>query len=70
MEDAHLHNKDILLAYLDFTQAFLSADHLQLELTLRFLYIPENFIFIVANLYKGAHITFETPLGKIRKSPS
>jgi hypothetical protein len=48
IEDAHTHNKDILLAYLDFTQAFPSTDHLQLERTLRFLGIPEDFIFIVA----------------------
>ena len=31
IENAHTHNKDILIAYLDFTQAFLSANHLQLE---------------------------------------
>ena len=47
IEDAHIHNKNILIAYLDFTQAFLLADHLQLECTLRFLGIPEDFIFIV-----------------------
>jgi hypothetical protein len=69
IEDAHTQNKDILLAYLDFTQAFPSADHMQLERTLRFLDITEDFIFIVANLYKGAHTTFETPHGKTRKIP-
>jgi hypothetical protein len=69
IEDAHTHNKDILLAYLDFTQAFPSTDHLQLERTLRFLGIPEDFISIVANLYKGAHTTFETPYGKTRQIP-
>jgi len=70
IEDAHTHNKDILLAYLDFTQVLPSADHrLQLERTLRFLGIPEDFIFIVANLYKGAHTTFETPHGKTRQIP-
>ena len=58
-----------MLAYLDFTQAFPSADHLQLERTLRFLGIPEDCIFIVASLYKGAHTTLETPLGKTRKTP-
>jgi len=52
-----MHNKDILLAYIDFTQAFTFADYLQRERTLRFLGIPEDFIFIVANLYKGAHTT-------------
>jgi hypothetical protein len=69
LEDAHTHNKDILLAYLDFTQAFPSANHLQLERALRFLGIPEDFIFIVANLYKEAYTTFETPHGKTQQIP-
>jgi hypothetical protein len=61
IEDARTHDKDILIAYLDFTQAFPSADHTQLARTLRFLGIPEDYIFIVTNLYKGAHTTFQTP---------
>ena len=67
IEDAHTHNKDILIAYLNFTQTVLSTEHLQLERTLRYLGIPEDFIFIVANLYKGAHTTFENPHVKTRK---
>ena len=67
IEDAHTHNKDIIIAYLDITQAVPSADYLQLECTFRFLGIPEDFIFIVANLCKGADTTFETPHGKSRK---
>jgi hypothetical protein len=51
VEGAHTHDKDILIAYLDFTQAFPSADHTQLARTLRFLGIPEDFIFTVTNLY-------------------
>jgi len=69
IEDAHTHNKDILIAYLDFTQGLPSAYHLQLERTLRFLGIPEDFIFIVAILYKRSYTTFETPHGKTRKIP-
>ena len=38
----------------------------QLARTLRFLGIPEDFIFIVTNLYKGAHATFHTPHGYTR----
>jgi hypothetical protein len=68
-EDAYTHNKDILIAYLDFTQALPSVDNLQLDRTLRFLGIPEDFIFIVANLYKGAHTTFEIPYDKTRQIP-
>jgi len=59
-EDARTRNKSILLSYLDLTQAFPLADHTQLARSLRFLGIPEDFIFIVANLYKGARTTFQT----------
>jgi hypothetical protein len=66
IEDAHTHDKDILIAYIDFTQAFPSADHTQLSRTLRFLGIPEVFIFISTNLYNGAHTTFQIPHGYTR----
>jgi hypothetical protein len=66
IEDSHAHDKDILIAYLDFTQAFPSTDHTQLARALRFLGIPEYFIFIVTNLNKGSHITFQTPHGCTR----
>ena len=69
IKDAHTHNNDILIAYVDFNQAFPSVDHLQLERTLRFLGIPDDVIFIVVNLYKGAHTTFEIPHGKSRQIP-
>jgi hypothetical protein len=52
IEDTHSHVKDILLAYLDFTHASISTAHTHLARTLRFLGIPEDFIFIVTNLYK------------------
>jgi len=52
IEDAHIHDKDILLVYIDFTQAFPLADHAQLAQTLRFLGFPEDFIFIAINLYR------------------
>jgi hypothetical protein len=61
IEDAHTHNKDIHIAYLDFTQAFPSTYHLQLELILRFLGIPEDCIFIVAN-YTKEHTLPSKPL--------
>ncbi len=66
IEDAHTHDKDICIAYIDFTQAFPSADHRQLSRTLRFLGIPKDFIFIVTNLYQGAHTKFQTPHGYTR----
>ena len=66
IEDAHTHDKDILLAYLDFTAAFPSADHTQLTRILAFLGIPEDFILIVSNLYFDAHTKFLTPHGWTR----
>ena len=59
----------IFLAYLDFNQAFASPYHMQIECTLKFLGIPEDFIFIVDNLGKGAHTTFQTPHGKTSQIP-
>ena len=62
----HTHDKDVLLAYLDFTAAFPSADHTQLTRILGFLGIPEDFIIIVSNLYFDAHTKFLTPHGWTR----
>ena len=63
IEDAHTHNKDIVLCYLDFKGAFPLADHDQLVRTLTFLALPENFITIITNLYNGATTEFGTPHG-------
>jgi hypothetical protein len=63
IEDAHTHNKDIVLCYLDFKGAFPSADHGQLVKTLEFLGLPEDFINIIKNLYNGATTEFVTPHG-------
>jgi len=63
IEDAHTHNKDIVLCYLYFKGAFPSADHDQLVRTLTFLGLPEDFINIITNLYNGATTKFVTPHG-------
>jgi hypothetical protein len=63
IEDAHTHNKDIALCYLDFKGAFPSADHKQLVRTLVFFGLPADFITIISNLYKGATAEFVTPHG-------
>jgi hypothetical protein len=60
IEDAHTHNKDVLLAYLDFTSAFTSVNHTQLTRILHFLGIPEDFIIIVSNFYCDSHTLFLT----------
>ena len=54
VEDAHSHNKDIVLFYLDFKGAFPSTDHNQLVRVLEFLGLPSDFTRIVSNLYNGA----------------
>jgi len=68
VEDAHTHNKDIVLCYLDFKGAFSSADHDQLARTLSFPGLPKDFINIIANLSSGATMEFVIPHG--HTSPS
>ena len=63
IEDAHTHNKDIVLCCLDFKGFFPSADHDLLVRTLTFLGLPENFINIITNLCNGATTEFVTPHG-------
>ncbi len=65
IEDAHTHNKDIVLCYFDFKGSSPSADHGQLVKTLEFLGIPEDFINIITNLYNGATTEFVTPHGQM-----
>ena len=60
IEDAHTHNKDIVLCGLNFKGAFPSADHAQLVRTLEFLGLPEDFINISTNLCNGATTEFVT----------
>jgi hypothetical protein len=61
IEDAHTHNKDIALCYLDFKGAFPSIDHDQLVRTLVFLGLPDDFVNIISSLYNGATTEFVTP---------
>ena len=65
IEDAHTSKHDILLCYLDFKEVPLSADHTHLTRALLYLGLPEDFITIVSNLYRGASSSFLTPLGPI-----
>jgi hypothetical protein len=68
IEDAHTHNKDIVLCYLDFKGAFRSADHDQLVWTLVFPGLPEDFINIISNLYKRATTEFVPPTATLPTS--
>jgi len=63
IEDAHTHNKGIVLYYMDFKEAFPSADHDQLVRTLELLGLPKDFINMITNVYNGATTEFFTPHG-------
>ena len=63
IEDAHTHNKDILICYLDFKGAYPSANHIQLTRILQYLGMPSDFCAIVSNLYRDATTAFLTPYG-------
>jgi hypothetical protein len=69
IEDAHMHHQDILLYFLDFKGAFLSAYLTKLKRVLRFLGLPEDFIHVVCNLYRGATTSFLTPHGPTPQIP-
>ena len=63
IEAAHNTNRDIFVCYLDFKSAYPSVNHTQLIRVLHFLGLPEDFIQVVTNLYRGASTTFLTPHG-------
>ena len=65
VEATHTHHKEIVLCYMDFKEAFPSADYDQIVLTLSFLGLLEDFINIIGNLYSGATMEFVTPHGHI-----
>jgi hypothetical protein len=64
VEDAHSHEKDIVLCYLDFKGAFPSTDHRHLVRVLESLGLPSDFTRLVSNLYSGATTEFMTPHGR------
>ena len=70
IEDTHIYDKDILLCYLDFKGAFPSTDYDQLVRTIGFLGLPQDFINIITNLYKGSTTEFVTPNGHTPPSVS
>jgi hypothetical protein len=61
VDDAHTHEKDIILCYLDFKGAFPTTDHPQLVRVLEFLGLPNKFTRMVSNLYREAPTQFITP---------
>jgi hypothetical protein len=63
MEDAHTHEKDMILCYLDFKGAFISTDHRQLVKVLEILGLPQYFTRLVSNLYRNASTEFITSYG-------
>jgi hypothetical protein len=63
VEDAHSHEKDIVLCYLDFKGAFPFINHKQLVCTLTFLGLPNDFARLISNTYSGTSTEFVTPHG-------
>ena len=62
-EDAHTHETDIILCYLDFKGAFPSTDHRHLVRVLEFQGLSHDFTRLVSNLYREASTEFITPYG-------
>ena len=58
-----MHEKDIILCYLDSKGAFPSTDHRQLVKVLEFPGLPHDFTRFISNLYKEASTKFIRPYG-------
>ena len=63
VEDAHTHEKEIILCYLDFKGAFPSTDHRQLVRVVEFLGFLKDSTRMVSNLYRETSMEFVTPYG-------
>ena len=62
-KDAHTHEKDIILCYLDLKDAFPSTKHRHLVRVLEYLGLPHDFTPLVSSLYREASTEFITPYG-------
>lgn len=69
LEDAKLHQQDIYLAMIDFTEAFDTIDHDKLLLILYDLGFPTDAIEVVKQLYTGTTTTIKTPHGNTNPIP-
>jgi hypothetical protein len=63
VEDAHTHKNDRVLCYLDFKEAFPSADYEHLVRIINLIGLPRDFTTIISNLYNGATTEFLPPHG-------
>ena len=69
LEDARLHQQDIYLAMIDFTEAFDTIDHDNLLVILYDLGFPTDAIEVVKHLYTGATTSIKTPHGHTNPIP-
>ena len=69
LEDAHTHNKNIYITYIDFKGAYPSVDHTQLRKVIRDLGIPQDVCDLIESLHNEAHTTFLTPHGSTPPIP-
>jgi hypothetical protein len=70
IEDARRHNKNLYVAYIDFTNAFGSVNHTKLAHTLSILGVPQQMIDVVGNLYDGATTSLKIlPYGTTQPIP-
>jgi hypothetical protein len=67
IDDAHNHDKDLFVMYLDFAKAYDSVEHVMLERTMTYYNIPQDIIDKVMNIYKDNEATLFTPHGRCKR---
>jgi hypothetical protein len=69
LEDAHLHNHNLYILFVDFSNAFNTVQHLTLQLILKWEGIPDHMCKCVASLYANASTQIITPAGLTTEIP-
>ena len=67
IDDAHLHEINLYVMYLDFAKAYDSVEHEMLERTMKYYDIPNEVIDQIMDMYKDNEAKVFTPHGKTRK---
>ena len=69
IEDSNLTQRDLLILYVDFMNAFGSVDHKRLFAAMRTMGVPDDCIEVIADLYMGATTQVCTPKGRTENVP-
>ena len=69
IEDSNLTQRDLLILYVDFVNAFGSVDHKRLFAAMRTMGVPDDCIEVIADLYVGATTQVCTPKGRTENVP-